>query len=540
MARYDSPIDYSTKKVLLIESSGNMRSTMVYMLRTMGVQNIKAITINSRVFIEMEEVQYDVILLGHSNSETVSGAQILEEARFRGIIKPTVAWLFMTGDASQEVILQAIDSQPDAVITMPFSVDELKRRLDQILSQKARYRPMQKAMEKEEWEAALLIAERDFKKTDIQHAERVAIFKARALAALNQHHEAVEILDDVYWNKQDREVALTWAEISMEVEQYDVARDLLLDLIQRNPLMISAYDRLAEVYERTGDLEAAVDVLMEATAKAPLGIPRQMKLGHVATRNRRYEIAGSAYQKSIVLGRRSCYRSAEPFLRLANIRRLEMKSLKGRERKAMIEVINQLLTLAQSKFPRDHNLRVQAALLKAEVAKVDENAREAAKWREEAELFNSELEYPLDLERERLNVMGDQVPMLDRAPQQKPVDAMLQATRDPEMSDKVNRQGIKQYLAGKLVHAIKLFTLAVDYDPQNTRALLNLSQLFLEAARDEALNRDERLKMADYYLQQTEAMKLNDEERQRAEVLSDYQAHGVDQMPGGSLETLLR
>lgn len=539
MVKKDISIDYSSKKVLLIESSGNMRSTIVYMLRSMGVQNIKAISINSRVFIEMEEANYDVILLGHSNSETSSGAQVLEEAGYRGVIKPTVAWLFMTGDASQEVILQAIDCNPDAVISKPFSVDELKRRLDLMLAQKLLYRPLQKAMDRQEWEEALLICDRDFD-PQAENYERVAIIKAKALAALNQHHEAAEILEEVYWRKQDREVALTWATISFESEMYDVARDLLLDLIQRHPLMISAYDKLAEVYERTGEVEAAVDVLQEATAKAPLGVPRQMKLGQVATLNHKYEVAGGAYQKSIVLGRRSCYRSAEPFLRLANIRRLEMKGTDERNRSTVTESIYQLLMLAQSRFPHDDSLRVQSALLKAEVARVNGDGAEVRKQTELATQYNSNLEEPLDLERERLDVMGDQVPMLQQDNSAAPVDAMLQSTQDPAMSHKVNRQGVKQYLAGKLVQAIKHFTLAVDYDSANTHALLNLSQLFLETARDNEQNRAERLKMAERYLKLATQVELDDDADDRAQALQGYLSRGVAYMPQGSLGALLR
>jgi len=532
-------IDYSTKKVLLIESSGNMRSTVVYMLRTMGVQNIKAITINSRVFIEMEEAQYDVILLGHSNTETISGAQILEEARFRGVIKPTVAWMFMTGDASQEVILQAVDSNPDAVITRPFSVDDLKRRLDHTLADKALFRPLQKAMDRQEWEEALLICDRDFD-PEADNYERVAVIKARALAELNQHHEAVELLEDIYWRKQDREVALTWAGLSFDMEMYDVARDLLLDLIQRNPLMISAYDKLAEVYERTGDLEAAVDVLQEATAKSPLGIPRQMKLGQVATQNHKYDVAGGAYQKSIVLGRRSCYRSPEPFLRLANIRRLEMLSLEGRSKDSVAESIEQLLTLAVSKFPKDQELKVRASLLHAEVARANDRHGLAQRYTEQARVYNSELEDALDLERELLDVKGDQVPMLEQDQAQKPRDAMLQSAQDPAMSQKINKQGIKQYLAGKLVQAIKHFTLAADYDHHNAAAMLNLAQVFMEAARDNQMNREERMKMAERYLGLSRVIDLEPEAEERAELLAGYLERGLEVMPEGSLAALLR
>lgn len=539
MTKKEPLIDYSTKKVLLIESSGNMRSTMVYMLRTMGVQNIKAITINSRVFIEMEEAQYDVILLGHSNTETISGAQILEEARFRGVIKPTVAWMFMTGDASQEVILQAVDSNPDAVITRPFSVDDLKRRLDHTLADKALFRPLQKAMDRQEWEEALLICDRDFD-PEADNYERVAVIKARALAELNQHHEAVELLEDIYWRKQDREVALIWAGLSFDMEMYDVARDLLLDLIQRNPLMISAYDKLAEVYERTGDLEAAVDVLQEATAKSPLGIPRQMKLGRVATQNHKYDVAGGAYQKSIVLGRRSCYRSPEPFLRLANIRRLEMLSLEGRSKDSAAESIEQLLTLAVSKFPKDQALKVRTSLLQAEVARANDRHGLAQRYTEQARVYNSELEDALDLERELLDVKGDQVPMLEQDQAQKPRDAMLQSAQDPAMSQKINKQGIKQYLAGKLVQAIKHFTLAADYDHHNAAAMLNLAQVFMEAARDNQLNREERMKMAERYLGLSRIIDLEPEAEERAELLAGYLERGLEVMPEGSLAALLR
>jgi len=534
-----SALDYSTKKVLLIESSGNMRSTVVHMLRGMGVQNIKAITINSHVFVEIEQIHYDVVLLGHNNSETFSGAQVLEEARFRGLLKPSVAWIFMTGDASQEIILQAVDSKPDAVITKPFSVDELKRRLDMVLAQKSMLRPVLDALERKEWEEALLICDRDFD-PQAENYERVAVLKARALAELNQHHEAVEVLEEVFWRKHDREVAFTWASMAFEMDQFDVARDLLQDLIQRNPLMISVYDKLAELHEKTGDIEAAVDILQEATARAPLGIPRQMKLGHVATLNQDYNSASGAYQKSIVLGRRSCYRSTEPYLRLANIRRLEMEGADHRSRAGLVETIHQLLFTAQNKFPHDESFRVKAELLKAEVAKAQSKTEVERRHLKAAEVYNAELEEPLDLERERLDVLRDQVPVLEEEEEEKPVDAMLESAQDPAMSLRINRQGVKQYLAGKYVQAIKHFSLAVDYDRTNPAALLNLAQLFIETARDSVRNREERLKMADRYLKLTMLMSLEGDAQEKAELLRHCLDKGVESIPDGSLGALLR
>ena len=129
-------IDYSDKQVLLIESSGNMRATIVYMLRQLGVSNIHAVTINDQLMELIQEEAFDIVLLGHNASDSFSGMQILEECRFRGFMKASSCWVFMTSDSSQEVILHAIDSKPDVLITKPFSMDELKARLDLVMYRK--------------------------------------------------------------------------------------------------------------------------------------------------------------------------------------------------------------------------------------------------------------------------------------------------------------------------------------------------------------------------------------------------------------------
>ena len=66
-------VDYSDKNVLLIDSSGNLRSTIYYMLRELGVRNLKATTVNEKVLQLIEEEQFDIILLGHNSSDGVTG-----------------------------------------------------------------------------------------------------------------------------------------------------------------------------------------------------------------------------------------------------------------------------------------------------------------------------------------------------------------------------------------------------------------------------------------------------------------------------------
>lgn len=533
-------VDYSDKNVLLIDSSGNLRSTIYYMLRELGVKNLRAATVNEKVLQLIEEEYFDIILLGHNSSDAVTGMQVLEEARFRGYIRPTAGWIFMTSDASQEVVLHAIDSRPDDLLTRPFSIDELKNRLDQLVLRKQVLRPVEQAIEVNDLEGAVLACD-DVPRHDpnIDFARRL---KAGLLIQLGRPDEAYEVLEPVFWQAPDKDIGLCMAQALIGMQRLNEAGDLLDSLIESYPLLVAAYDLRAQVYEKNGDLEQAREALKAATSKAPLGIPRQMELGRVATQTRVLEVAEGAYRKSIVLGRRSCYRSPEPYLRLANIRRLEMKSADSRRQIELRNDLDAILSNAEFNFSKDPALKVRSALLRAQASEDMSEYEEARRLNEEAQHRNAALSQPLQLERERLSLSGDPVPVLEPEPDQPVVDrdAPRHIRRDPDMSDKVNRLGVKHYLAGKGSQAIRYFGLAIEYDPGNVPALLNLAQMFLEAARDQEDKRDERLKMVDRYLRLTDRLPLEAVEKLRQSQLKTFRRMPPTELPDGSLGVLLR
>jgi tetratricopeptide (TPR) repeat protein len=264
-----------------------------------------------------------------------------------------------------------------------------------------------------------------------------------------------------------------------------------------------------------------------------------MELGRVATQTRVLELAEGAYRKSIVLGRRSCYRSPEPYLRLANIRRLEMKGADPRRQIELRNDLDAILNSAEHNFPRDPALKVKTALLRAHASEELGQLDEARRLNEEASRRNAALGQPLQLERERLRLSGDPLPILEPEPDQAGASARSMR-RDPEMSDKVNRLGVKHYLADKRSQAIRYFGLAIEYDPGNVSALLNLAQLFLEAARDQENKREERLKMVDRYLRLTDRLPLEAVEKLRQSQLKTFRRMPLSELPEGSLGVLLR
>jgi tetratricopeptide (TPR) repeat protein len=250
-------------------------------------------------------------------------------------------------------------------------------------------------------------------------------------------------------------------------------------------------------------------------------------------------LAEGAYRKSISLGRHSCYNSPEPFLRLANIRRLEMEGLSEREQASLRGQFDELLNTASYQYPKDAALKVKSALLRSQLSSDMGNSDDANRYMGEASKLVGLMHESLDLQRELLDITGDRLPILEQQPALDKAKSKIH-THDPEMSTRVNRLGVKHYLAGKIPQAIRYFGLAVENDPKNPRALLNFAQLCLESAKQDSIRRDERLKMVARYLHLAERMPLKQLETKKLTLLKRCSKVSLHKLPEGSLGALLK
>ena len=531
-------VDYSDKRVLLVESSGNMRASIFYMLRSVGISNIRATTVSNRVLAEIAEHSYDIILLGHNVSDSFAGIQLLEEARYRGYMKPSACWVFMTSDASQEAVLHAIESKPDILITKPFTVDKLKGRLDALMVRRQRFLDIDRALESGDEEAALRLCLTRFMPNDPDFDE-AQLVACQVLSQLMRYEELQQLAEELYWRTRGKEAGLYWAESLMYQGMEAESIGLLEDVIAANPLYLAAYDMLARAHEYQGELDEAREIVKLATSKSPMGIPRQMELGRLATQTSKLDIAQGAYKRSITLGQKSCYKSAEPYLRLANVLRLGVDAESDNQVLDTERQFDALLAQASSQFKDDEALKVKAALLRAELARTLDREDEIDKYTQEAKRENSQLDHPLDLGKEIARFSGEVISKAEPPAASKEV-AKSKVKRDPEMSVKVNRQGVRHYANGRLSQALRHFGLALEYDHLNGGALCNLAQLYLELARDDKAKRDARLIMFDRNMHLAGKIRLVGEAQQKREHLLALRRKDLDELPDGPLGALLR
>ncbi|OMH28368.1 tetratricopeptide repeat protein [Motiliproteus sp. MSK22-1] len=530
-----SAIDYSKLRVLLIDSSGNLRSTIKSMLESLGFARVRAVTISERVLDDIAENEFDIILLGHNIHDRYSGLQLLEEARFRKLMRPTCSWVLMSSDPSQESMLFAIEVQPDEVLIKPFTMSELRTRLDNLCHRRAALEPIEKAIERNAPNRAIKLCDSLLGKSDANYYQ-AQLIKGRLLLDTGQYQKAEAVFEGLYWAGKELQPGYYLAESQFHLGKMNEAQSLLEGLIGNHPLLIPAYDLLARVHEACGRLEQAQDTLKEATRRSPRGLTRQLELGRVATHTKNLDIAEQAYKKSISLGEHSCQASPDSFIRLANIHRMRMLE-EGHDVQQGLTEIEKLLARGQRRFPKDPEIKVRSELLMAKTHQDLGEEERAAAYLELARSSAHEAELDVDLEKIRQQVLAEEPP---RIVQQREEPAVSGKQQDPVMSAKVNRIGVRNYMAGKPGQAIRYFGMAFEHDKKNVAALLNLAQLFLEAARDTPSRSDERLKMFKRYMQLAQRLVDTKSHQQKLKQLDEFSTMLISNLPEGSLGSLLK
>ncbi len=559
------PLEIASKRLLLIESSGSFRTTLKAMLNSIGFSLIDEARPDRDGLLEMiGDGSFDIILLSHNVNDRVSGLQLLEEARFKGIMKPTASWVLMSSDASQETVLYAIESRPDEVLTKPFSLDDLRRRLYRLCQLRSALEPIDRAIERGALQRAVKLCDTLVPRGSPHYAHAQQV-KGQLLVELNDYEPALKLFERYYWEKREMRHGYMMALCYYQLGQFEQAEELLSGLIKDHELLIPAYELMAKVKEARGQVVEARRWLQDAVSRSPRSLPRQMELARMATREGDLDVAEHAYRKAVELGRTSCYDSPDSYLGLANIKRQQVTGSQGHEQQQRLVEAENWLKRGAKRFRSNKAYSVRSLLLKSRLCQDLGRDKEAEGYLEEAGRLNHNLEKPLDLTREQRVVTGElqEVPLLPvlkpkpkpvqqetapkaparlpaQAQERMPTAAVQPAANDPQMSAKVNRIGVRNYIAGQGGQAAKYFSLAIEYDAGNVFALLNLAQLSLEVARDNPTRSEKRLLMCQRYLHLVEHRLQDPLAQAKHKRLVSLLAQPLEDLPRGSLGPLLK
>ena len=485
----------STKRVLIVDDLVQARSSLKNMMGIIGAQRIDTATDGREAMELILENDYDLVLSDYNLGKGKDGQQILEEARFSNRLKATAQFILVTGENAVERVMGALEYEPDAYITKPFTLSMLRERLKRIFHTKEELRPINEAIDSGDINQAIEIAN-----LLLESKPRLLLPVSRILGKLYMREERYEEALHVYSQPLNTRM-VSWARLGQAICMHYLGDSLgALALIRQTlvdyPMYVQCHDWAARILLALGKPEEAQEQLELATAISPRAVLRQMELGYLASQNGDHKIAETAFEQSIRLGRHSCYKTSGNYLQFARELQHGLSAEKTRDninlRNKALRAIDEL----RQEYSGHVSIMFDTSIVESKtyVAVAESDKAKGAADRAESLLARIQAPTPdqqlqmteafIDVgehikAKDLINTMRDSQASnlaqnaLDKL---RALEDKLNAMTIREHTAKLNAEGVSLYEQGKLMEAIEVFDQAVKYDEVGVSVLLNAIQ----------------------------------------------------------------
>lgn len=272
------PVERAALDVLVIDDFQNMRATLKQLLLRAGFVSID-FAVNARsAFEAIEKKSYDIILCDYNLGSGADGEQILESGRSQGWIGPGAVVVMVTAEATGEMVLSALEVEPDGYLTKPFSPQQLDLRINRGLRRRHALRRLDPAWRHDE--PAAVIAEltgvpATWRPDERRLAAHLA-WRLGDLKALERLLDAQESLGETTWVRFFR------ASLDEVRGDLTAAEKRLQQLLVDVPQFLPAADRLASIERRTGRLMEAHARISASRAGSEKSFARQVERARIA------------------------------------------------------------------------------------------------------------------------------------------------------------------------------------------------------------------------------------------------------------------
>lgn len=299
-------IDFSNQRALLIEDMAEARILQKKMLSDFGFKQIEMAMKAESAIELLRQNTYDVVLSDYNLGSGKDGQQLLEEVRHSDLIPNTSTYLMVTAETSIEMVMGAIEYQPDGYISKPFSQALLQRRLLKLVESKQKLYSVNHALDKKDYElaikeAALVIKDFPFLES------KCARIKGDCFLELKQFDNAIELFQTAL-----KERKMPWALFGLAKAyffkgDYAEAESRFRQLMLDNRFFVNAYDWLAKCQVKQNKIAEAQATLIDAVAKSPKAILRQIELGELSAQLNDFQTAEMSFRRAVFLAKHSIY-----------------------------------------------------------------------------------------------------------------------------------------------------------------------------------------------------------------------------------------
>ena len=424
-----------------------------------------------------------------------------------------------------------LELQPDEFMVKPFSIKELKSRIDRTIQRKNLLRPLFNLMDQNKIVPALALVEQWLEQG--QHAKYASTLlktKGELLQQAGRWNEAEQ-----FYNGLLTDDHLTWVELGLARclvwdKRFTEAVALLQPLLEKAESKLAALDLLADVHLQQQHYKKAQTELLQAADMAPRNLLRQQKLMNLSRLTHDYEHQFKAAKELLRYARFSIYEKPELYLNLARASvdyalTIDEEEQTSRLSKVANDTLNHMRQIFPDQSKAEQQLVVQARLyyLKDQIDKAKqlllslENTAE--KQQAEDVLDKAKALHEVGLlssSRELLRQLAQ-----DEA-QQTQSDPLFQIYLQQELQERerlpmgpreFNNNAVRLYEKGQLHQALDAFIQAFQIMPYNTGIALNLLQALQTTENIDASVQTEHLCLQCEVLLSNAT--LNDEQKKR-------------------------
>ncbi|MGZ3592593.1 MAG: response regulator [Syntrophales bacterium] len=310
--------DLKKKKVLVVEDFLNFRLTLRTMLKSFNISYIDEAATGEEAIEKMSSKKYDIILCDYNLGPGKDGQQVLEEARCCEQIDHATVFIMVTAENTMEMIMGALEYQPDDYLIKPFTKEALEKKLRNLSKKKENLKDIEKAVEKKDYTNVISLCDEQINShtkslSDLLKLKGEILIKKQAYAEATKFYEKVLTMGNLPW------AMFGLGKVKFMTGDYNEAKSTFEKIITKNSKIVAAYDWLAKTHEKIGNHLEAQRVLQDAVRISPKAILRQRTLGTIARKNKDNITAEQAFKEAVKHGKHSFFKSPSDYTCLANV-----------------------------------------------------------------------------------------------------------------------------------------------------------------------------------------------------------------------------
>ena len=384
---------FSNKRCLIIDDFPEIRGSLTRTLKNFGSNSVDTAADGEEAIKRCRSGKYDIVICDYNLGSGKDGQQVLEEVRFLRVLMMTSLFVMITGEQSREMVLGALECQPDDYITKPYTQASLKLRLNKAVVRHQALLHIKKSIADGDYRKALeycnqMVAEKTPYVTAVLKMKGQLHFLLKQLKDAKNVYESVLSKKPVVWAK------LGMGKTLMEMGKLEGAEEVLQSIVDEDDRYIEAHDMLADVHVKKKDLIAAQQATEDATRISPKSVLRHRKLAKLAEQNNDDETSIKSLQQTIKWGLNSVHESEQDYFNYARKVADVTTGDKSTESKTLVKQANNFLDRARKRYSNKDEVNVQAQLVETQLHIASGNEKKAEKSMEKSRDMYANLAAP--------------------------------------------------------------------------------------------------------------------------------------------------